>query len=240
MAIIRARLDFEGRFTQIPNDWLRDTRLSLTAKGLLAQLLTHSDGWNVSIQSLAKANKCGRDRIRSAVVELEKSGYLERTQKRNSLGGFEENVWITTSPPPDSPVSDNPTTGEPTTKNTNTKNTKNKLDLFEKFWELYPRKVGKASARKMFEKVIDQAYTIISAAERMANDKNLPPLEFIPYPATWLNREGWEDDPYPEREKKPEKPVAEVPGKRDWVKKMHDMGEHFECRPGEFGHKGEK
>ena len=31
------------------------------------------------------------------------------------------------------------------------------------------------------------------------------------------------------------KPPAEGPGRRAWVKAMHDMGEHFECRPGEFG-----
>jgi predicted transcriptional regulator len=31
------------------------------------------------------------------------------------------------------------------------------------------------------------------------------------------------------------KPAAEGPEKRAWVKAMHDMGEHFECREGEFG-----
>jgi DNA-binding transcriptional MocR family regulator len=31
------------------------------------------------------------------------------------------------------------------------------------------------------------------------------------------------------------KPPADIPGVRDWVKKMHEMGEHFECRDGEFG-----
>jgi hypothetical protein len=25
------------------------------------------------------------------------------------------------------------------------------------------------------------------------------------------------------------------PGRRVWVEQMHDLGEHFECRPGEFG-----
>jgi hypothetical protein len=31
------------------------------------------------------------------------------------------------------------------------------------------------------------------------------------------------------------KPAAEGPDKRAWVRSMHDMGEHFECREGEFG-----
>ena len=31
------------------------------------------------------------------------------------------------------------------------------------------------------------------------------------------------------------KPNAEIPDARAWVKQMHDLGEHFECRAGEFG-----
>jgi hypothetical protein len=31
------------------------------------------------------------------------------------------------------------------------------------------------------------------------------------------------------------KPPAEGPGKRAWVKALHDQGEHWECKPGEFG-----
>jgi hypothetical protein len=26
-----------------------------------------------------------------------------------------------------------------------------------------------------------------------------------------------------------------VGGPREWVKDLHDLGEHFECKPGEFG-----
>lgn len=29
---------------------------------------------------------------------------------------------------------------------------------------------------------------------------------------------------------------ASQPVRRQWVKDLHDIGEHFECRPGEFGH----
>ena len=31
------------------------------------------------------------------------------------------------------------------------------------------------------------------------------------------------------------KPAAEVPTERGWVENLHDIGEHWECRPGEFG-----
>lgn len=29
---------------------------------------------------------------------------------------------------------------------------------------------------------------------------------------------------------------SQYPKPRQWVKDLHDIGEHFECRPGEFGH----
>ena len=67
MPIVRKKLTHEYRFTQIPNDWVRDSRLSLKSIGLLAQLLSHSEGWNVTISSLATANNCGRDLIAGAV-----------------------------------------------------------------------------------------------------------------------------------------------------------------------------
>jgi len=75
-----------------------------------------------------------------------------------------------------------------------------KLDgYFDSFWSLYPRKVGKESARKAFLKAAKKTnpQTIVDCTENFAKDPNLPFPEFIPHPATWLNRGGWEDEPYP-------------------------------------------
>lgn len=245
MPIIRRSLDFEGHFTQIPNAWLRDERLSLRAKGLLGQLLSHSEGWSVSIRSLAEKNNCGRDAIRSAVRELEEAGYLGREQSRQPGGEFAEAVWFTSEPWTDSPSPDLPSSVIPATKNTNLKKTNPKKSLalsedqFERFWERYPRKAGKAAARKALENVSHETDVelIIEAAHRMASDPNLPPKAFIPYPATWLNRQGWEDEPYPVREK-PEatKPKAEGPERGAWKRVYHDDGDHSFCEPGDFGH----
>lgn len=244
MPIIRRELDFERKqFTQIPNSWLRDENLSLKAKGLLAQLLSHQVGWSMTIATLAKTNHCGRDMITSAIQELETFGYLKRMQQKDEKGRFGEMLWFTTSP--DDPVtgfptSDSPTPGNPTLKKTKEKKTKEKNtngDVFDQFWSLYPRKAGKASARKAFSQLDEEkrADAMIGVL-RLRNDPNLPPAQYIPHPATWLNREGWDDDPYPKRDIKPGERVVEAPGPRDWVKQMHDMGEHWECRPGEFGH----
>jgi hypothetical protein len=178
--------------------------LSLKAIGLLAQLLSHSPGWSVSISQLAKANDCGTDLVRSAVKELEVCGYLERSQSRIE-NRFGEAIWRTTDPS-DFPASGFPSSENPTHKNNNSKNNKEQKlydDLFNDFWEAYPRKVGKATAKRAFAKAaaIDNPTEIITGAARLAADPNLPPAQFIPHPTTWLNREGWLDEPLPAREK---------------------------------------
>lgn len=72
---------------------------------------------------------------------------------------------------------------------------------FAEFWEWYPRKVGKPDALTAYKKAVrnHDEQTIIDGAERYRLDPNLPPPKFIPYPATWINREGWNDEPCADR-----------------------------------------
>lgn len=73
---------------------------------------------------------------------------------------------------------------------------------FNSFWELYPRKVGKPVARNAFLKAVKRAGSveeIVSGASRFAADPNLPEKQFVPHPSTWLNRDGWNDEPLPPR-----------------------------------------
>lgn len=247
MPIIRRQFDFERKeFTQIPNAWLRDERLSLKSKGLLAQILSHSVGWSMTVAALGKANNCGYHAITASIQELESAGYLKRTQTKDDKGRFAEVLWFTTdpnSPMSENPMSDNPMSENPTLKKTKEKNTKEKntnADVFDQFWGLYPRKVGKASARKAFGQLhIGDRAKAMHGVLRLKNDPNLPPTQYVPHPATWLNREGWEDEPYPKRETpttgRVETKSPYVGGPREWVKDLHDQGEHYECRPNEFG-----
>tara|TARA_Y100001973_G_C5114936_1_gene289612 strand:- start:31 stop:789 length:759 start_codon:yes stop_codon:yes gene_type:complete len=116
----------------------------------------------------------------------------------------------------------------------------NLTSLFNEFWSIYPRKMGKGEARGAFAKAIRKhgPEVVMDGVKRLAADPNLPASQFIPRAATWLNQERWTDDPYPEPDLKKIpgiKPAAELPDARGWVKSLHDMGEHFECRVGEFG-----
>lgn len=86
----------DENFTIVPNDALRDQRLSYTARGVLAELLTHSDGWETSADALwrlAQKNRGGKNgegrrAIRAAFAELEECGYMVRRKTQNAKGRF--------------------------------------------------------------------------------------------------------------------------------------------------------
>jgi len=70
---------------------------------------------------------------------------------------------------------------------------------FLKFWETYPKKVGKGNAERAFLKLSpdDSMFSIIlnaviaqSKSEQWQSDGG----KYIPHPATWLNGKRWEDE----------------------------------------------
>lgn len=95
--LIRRMLPFERGFTQLPNAWMRDKNLSRSARGLLAELMTHDDGWKVTIKQLATEGSEGVDAIRRMVNELEKHGYLIRRPARRG-GQFTADDWEIVDP----------------------------------------------------------------------------------------------------------------------------------------------
>ena len=73
-------------------------------------------------------------------------------------------------------------------------------DLFFKFYEAYPRKVGKEEARKAFEKrkpSQELLQTMLKALEWQKEQDSWKKDDgkFIPHPASWLNAARWEDEP---------------------------------------------
>lgn len=70
--------------------------------------------------------------------------------------------------------------------------------LFSEFYSLYPRKVGKASAEKSFNKINPSPElfkTIMSRLRLLVEtDWKGKDLQYIPHPATWLNGRRWEDE----------------------------------------------
>lgn len=79
-----------GGFAQIPNEWLRDTRLSLIARAILAILATHNTGFEVQTEDFYGLGT-GKETVAKAFRELESVGYLTRTKGRSSQG-----TWVHT------------------------------------------------------------------------------------------------------------------------------------------------
>ena len=71
---------------------------------------------------------------------------------------------------------------------------------FDEFWSAYPRHVGKDAARKAHTKArtkATQAEIMLGLSRQVAvwPDRKSDRAQFIPYPASWLNSGGWQDDP---------------------------------------------
>lgn len=69
---------------------------------------------------------------------------------------------------------------------------------FARFWGIYPRRQDKGAARAAWPVALTKAPVerIVAGAARYRDDPNREP-EFTKQPATWLNAEGWDDDPLP-------------------------------------------
>jgi hypothetical protein len=80
-------------------------------------------------------------------------------------------------------------------------------DEFEEFWNLYPKKVAKADAVKAWRKAIKRKTPkeLLELTKIYAEGK-LPDITYIPYPASWLNKELYESVEV-EREKPLAKPI---------------------------------
>lgn len=68
---------------------------------------------------------------------------------------------------------------------------------FESFWQAYPRKKNKIAARKAFDKVKVPLQTLLDAIDRQKRSTQWSKDggQFIPYPASWLNKGAWDDEP---------------------------------------------
>ncbi|MFV0519669.1 MAG: DUF6017 domain-containing protein [Lachnospirales bacterium] len=80
------RVEKNKNFTVMSNYHLKDTTLSLKAKGLLSLMLSLPENWDYTINGLATICKDGVDSIKATVKELEENGYIHRERIRNEKG----------------------------------------------------------------------------------------------------------------------------------------------------------
>jgi len=247
------KLGSENKFAIMP-EWVIELDISHTAFRLYAVLARYAD--NVthqafpSLDTLAERLSSSEKTVRRAIEDLVEHGAITK----HNRGRYNSNLYTVMVSPPEgtkmsfegSKVSAEGTKmSQRVDKNVQVTRTtelepENLSTSFNEFWDVYPRKMGKGEARGAFQKAVTRfgLDTVMEGVRRLAADPNLPAAQFVPRASTWLNQERWGDDPYPVPDVRGlpgVKPAAELPDARAWVRKMHELGEHWECRPGEFG-----
>ena len=76
---------------------------------------------------------------------------------------------------------------------------KRQEQLFDEFWKAYPKKRSKGRAERAWVKIAPDTElfsAILDGLERAKRSRDWTKEggRYIPYPATWLNAKGWEDD----------------------------------------------
>ena len=133
------RIEKTKDFTVMSNHHLRNTNLSLKAKGLLSLILSLPDNWDYTVKGLSKICKEGVDSIGTAINELEKEGYITRTRVRNAKGQLTTVEYIISEQPKlglpkqEKPKRENPEQANPRQENPDQLNTnKSNTDLLNK------------------------------------------------------------------------------------------------------------
>lgn len=138
------RRKYERDYCYMANEFLRDSRLSWKAKGIIAYVQMLPDDWVLNMRDLTNRATDGRDSLYSGIKELEKYGYCAKVMQRNPDGTiagyayeicdksvfqpFTENP-VTDVPQPENPCTVKPDTDKPGTENPTLINTNLTKDL---------------------------------------------------------------------------------------------------------------
>ncbi|MCH5278345.1 MAG: helix-turn-helix domain-containing protein [Christensenellaceae bacterium] len=110
------RVERTRDYTVMSNNHLKDSTLTLKAKGLLSMMLSLPDEWNYTTRGLAAICKEGVDAIGKTLKELEQAGYIIRRQLRGRDGRICDTEY-TIFEKPRKPKSSVPDTTSPDTEN---------------------------------------------------------------------------------------------------------------------------
>lgn len=103
--------------------------------------------------------------------------------------------------------------------------------LFDKFYSVYPKKRSVGDAEKAWAKITpnpDDAFVdrLIAAVKAKQDSGEWSNFQYIPFPASWLNARGWEDEiTLPVTEAKPRKTDDEIAAERAAYQREIELSE---------------
>jgi len=157
-----------------------------------------------SYDTIARKCEISRRAVVMGIKRLQDDNLI-LLEKRHDSSGFQSSnrykLSLSASPAPLSlSAYDDTSRGASPTPNTSLKHTSVKTNKklnghFSSFWESYPRKKSKGAAEKAWIRINpdgELTKKIVEAVKSATVSWDDP--KFIPYPATWLNGKGWEDE----------------------------------------------
>jgi len=162
-----------------------------------------------SLSRLCECAEMGKTALTGHLNTLEQAGMISRHRTKRADGGWSSTDYILHLDEPlvrnaDDPCSDFAT---PLVRNADTNLGSKNLgiepnlypsdDRFADFWEMYPRKIGKAQAQKRWRLVTKNVPvdTILDGLRSQLPILKEKDTQFIPHASTWLNQERWNDEP---------------------------------------------
>jgi hypothetical protein len=159
-------------------------RISIAVK----HLLTCGASREAVVAAIEEMEAVGSDGIPVELLSRRASDRERQARHRSR----DSNVTNVTSPSPSPPMINNSTPLSPPPKISI--KSRSEEPLFEEFWGVFPRKVGKGAARKAYVKALVRAThaEILVGAKRYAASK--PDPDYTKHPTTWLNADCWLDE----------------------------------------------
>lgn len=91
------RLDNQP-FAQIPREAIRDPRVTQTAFRLLAYLMSHEDGYELTYGQIERETGMGRYAINEAIKNLDTLGWLKTKRPKLANGQYGPKAWYVLNP----------------------------------------------------------------------------------------------------------------------------------------------
>lgn len=212
-------------FAPIPTWMIRDAEVSIYALTVYAALSSRSGLREIipGRDTLAKEARCSVRQVARALTELEELGVVRRVRRKNVTGRASNgytlhpngHVAVEDSQSSTSEVEDSSDVGmglgeqgygPGSAMRSFYRGRDSEAEIeeaesvpsFAEFWSVWPKKNSKKDAERAWSKAIKKtdAAAIVNAARAYAESPNRPEAQFVPYGATWLNGERW-NDPLP-------------------------------------------
>lgn len=161
-----------------------------------------------SIRTLGMKARCSEQWVRKGIRQMIDDDLLEIVEQGLGRGNVnryllkgvtekrESEFRISEKGATQSPQIPNSEHSDTYLKNHHESSNESSLSAFETFWEAYPRKVGKGTARKAFDRLMARKnapslHDLLAGIVRY--EASITDPRFIAHPTTWLNGERWLD-----------------------------------------------